>query len=56
MDELRKEGSVEDSVAYDQLKEKIERENRDLKELSVMISNLDENLLNHLNNMPEVNY
>ncbi len=40
--------------AYDQLKEKIERKNRDLKELSVMISNLDENLLNHLNNIPEV--
>jgi ABC-2 type transport system ATP-binding protein len=54
MDELRKEGSVEDSVAYDQLKEKIDRQNRDLKELSVMISNLDENMLNHLNNMNEV--
>ncbi len=54
MDELRKEGSVEDSEAYDQLKEKIERQNRELKELSVMISNLDENMLNNLNNMPEV--
>jgi ABC-2 type transport system ATP-binding protein len=54
LDELRKEGSVEDSVAYDELKNKIERENRDLKELSVMISNLDENIVNHLNNVPEV--
>ena len=45
MDELRKEGSIEDSEAYDQLKEKIERKNRDLKELSVMISNLDENMI-----------
>ena len=54
MDELRKEGSVEDSEAYDQLKEKIERQNRDLKELSVMISNLDENMLNYLKNMQEV--
>ncbi len=54
MDELRKEGSIEDSVAYDQLKEKIERKNRDLKELSVMISNLDENMIEHLNNLPEV--
>ena len=54
MDDLRKEGSVEDSQAYDQLKEKIERQNRELKELSVMISNLDENLLNYLKNLPEV--
>ena len=51
---FRKEGSIEDSVAYDQLKEKIERKNRDLKELSVMISNLDENMLNHLNNVPSI--
>jgi ABC-2 type transport system ATP-binding protein len=54
MDELRKEGKVEDSTAYDQLKEKIERKNRDLKELSVMISNLDESMLNHLNNVPGI--
>ena len=54
MDELRKEGGIEDSVAYDQLKEKIERKNRDLKELSVMISNLDESMLNHLNNVPSI--
>ena len=54
MDELRKEDGVEDTAAYDQLKEKIERENRDLKELSIMISNLDENLLNHLNALPSV--
>jgi len=54
MDELRKEGSVEDSVAYDQLKEKIERKNRDLKELSIMISNLDENMLNRLKNLPAI--
>jgi ABC-2 type transport system ATP-binding protein len=54
MDELRKEEGVEDSAAYDQLKEKIERENRDLKELSVMISNLDESMLNHLNNIPGI--
>ena len=54
MDELRKEGGVEDSAAYDQLKDKIERKNRDLKELSVMISNLDENMLNHLNNIPSI--
>jgi ABC-2 type transport system ATP-binding protein len=54
MDELRKEEGVEDSAAYDQLKEKIERKNRDLKELSVMISNLDESMLNHLNNVPGI--
>jgi ABC-2 type transport system ATP-binding protein len=54
MDELRKEGGVEDSAAYDQLKDKIERKNRDLKELSVMISNLDESMLNHLNNIPSI--
>ncbi len=54
MDELRKEGGVEDSAAYDQLKDKIERKNRDLKELSVMISNLDESMLNHLNNVPSI--
>jgi len=54
MDELRKEGGVEDNVAYDQLKEKIERKNRDLKELSVMISNLDDSMLNHLNNIPSI--
>jgi len=54
MDELRKESDVEDNAAYDQLKEKIERENRDLKELSVMISNLDENMTDHLKNLPEV--
>jgi ABC-2 type transport system ATP-binding protein len=52
MEELRKESSVEDSAAFDQLKEKMERENRGLKELSVMISNLDQNMLNHLNNLP----
>jgi len=54
MDELRKEGGVEDSAAYDQLKDKIDRKNRDLKELSVMISNLDESMLNHLNNIPSI--
>jgi ABC-2 type transport system ATP-binding protein len=54
MDELRAEGSVEDSLAYDQLKEKIERKNRDLKELSVMINNLDDTILDHLKNLPEV--
>jgi len=54
MDELRKEGGVEDTAAYDQLKDKIERKNRDLKELSVMISNLDENMLNHLNDIPSI--
>ena len=54
MDELRKEGGIEDSEAYDQLKDKIERKNRDLKELSVMISNLDESMLNHLNNIPSI--
>jgi ABC-2 type transport system ATP-binding protein len=54
MDELRKEGGVEDSEAYDELKDKIERKNRDLKELSVMISNLDESMLNHLNNVPSI--
>jgi len=54
MDELRKEEGVGDTAAYDQLKEKIEREDRDLKELSIMISNLDENILNHLNTLPSV--
>jgi len=54
MDELRKESAVEDNAAYDQLKEKIERETRDLKELSVMISNLDENMTDRLKNLPEV--
>ncbi len=54
MDELRKESDTEDNAAYDQLKEKIEHENRDLKELSVMISNLDENMTDHLKNLPEV--
>lgn len=54
MDELRKEGGVEDNAAYDELKDKIERKNRDLKELSVMISNLDENILNHLNNIHSI--
>jgi len=54
MDELRKEDGAEDNEAYDLLKEKIERENRDLKELSVMISNLDDTMLNHLNNIPSI--
>ena len=54
MDELRKEGGIEDTATYDQLKDKIERKNRDLKELSVMISNLDENMLNHLNDIPSI--
>jgi ABC-2 type transport system ATP-binding protein len=54
MDELRKEDGVEDTEAYDLLKEKIERENRDLKELSVMISNLDDTMLNHLNSLPGI--
>ena len=54
MDELRKEGGVEDNAAYDQLKDKIDRKNRDLKELSVMISNLDESMLNHLNNIHSI--
>ena len=31
MEELRKESSVEDSAAFDQLKEKMERENRGFK-------------------------
>jgi len=52
MEDLRKESSVEDNAAFDQLKEKMERENRGLKELSVMISNLDQNMLIHLNNLP----
>lgn len=54
LDELRKEGGVEDVAAYDQLKEKIEKDERELKELSIMISNLDENILNHLNTLPSV--
>jgi len=54
LEELREEGSVEPSVEFDNLKEQIERKNRDLKELSVMISNLDENMLNTLKNMPVI--
>ena len=54
MEELRKESSVEDSAAFDKIKENIEMKNRDLKELSVMISNLDENMLNHLNKLPSI--
>jgi len=54
MDELTKEDSIEDKKTYNQLKEKIERKNRELKELSVMINNLDENMLNYLKNMPEI--
>lgn len=54
MEELRSESETDDNAAFEQLKHKIEIENRELKELSVMISNLDENILNHLKSTPLV--
>lgn len=54
MEELRRESATEDNTAFEELKHKIDMENRDLKELSVMISNLDENILNHLKSTPLV--
>lgn len=54
MEELKKESSTEDNAAFEQLKEKIEIESSELKELSVMISNLDDDILNHLKNLHSV--
>ncbi len=54
VEEIQKEASPEDKTAYDKIKDHIEEKNRDSRGLSVMISNLDENLLNHLENLPNI--
>ena len=52
MEEIQKEASPEDKTAYDKIKDHIEEKNRDSRELSVMISNLNDNLFDQLENLP----
>ncbi len=52
LEEIQKEGSGEDDAAFEKIKGDLEFKNRDFMELSVMLSNLDDNLLDHLKNLP----
>ena len=52
LEEIQKESSEEDNAAYDKIKEDLESKNKEFMELSVMISNLDENMLNNLKKLP----
>jgi len=51
VDEIQKEASPEEKAAYDKIIDQAEKKNRDTRELSVMISNLNDNLLNQLENL-----
>jgi len=52
VDEIQKEASPEEKASFDKIKDYVEKKNRDSMELSVMINNLDENVLSHLKNLP----
>ena len=48
VEEIQKEASPEENAAYEKIKDYVEKKNRDSMELSVMISNLDEKIVNQL--------
>lgn len=52
VDEIQKETRPEDIKALNIIKESIEKKNRECNELSIIISNMDETMLKHLNNLP----
>lgn len=52
VDEIQKESSPDEKIAYDKIKNQIEEKTRDSKGLSIMINNLNDNLLNYLKNLP----
>lgn len=54
VEEIQKETNPEDIKAFNIIKENIEKKSRDSKELSLIISNMDEKMLNHLNTLPIV--
>lgn len=54
LEELRSESSVEDNAAFDKLKSNIAKQNTELKELSVMISNLNDDMIHQLEILPAI--
>ena len=52
VEEIQKEASPEENTSFNKIKDYVEKKNRDSMELSVMINNLDENVLSHLKNLP----
>jgi ABC-2 type transport system ATP-binding protein len=52
VEEMQKEASPEENASLNSVKDYVEKKNRDSMELSVMISNLDDNLLTQLENLP----
>ncbi|MGZ7070486.1 MAG: ATP-binding protein DrrA1-3 family domain-containing protein, partial [Methanobacterium sp.] len=54
LEKLLEETNPEDKKAVEYIKDNMSDNNLDLKELSIMINNKDEKMLNHLNNLPIV--
>ncbi|MGO9388560.1 MAG: ATP-binding cassette domain-containing protein [Methanobacterium sp.] len=52
VDEIQKEASPEENAAYEKIKDYVEKKNRDSLEISMMINNLDDNMLKHLKDLP----
>jgi ABC-2 type transport system ATP-binding protein len=51
VEEIQKEATPEEYAAYDKIKDHAEEENRDTRQLSVIISNLNDELFNQLKNL-----
>lgn len=54
IEKILEETNPQDKVAVDYIKENMGNSNLNLKELSVIINNKDDEILNHLNNLPIV--
>jgi ABC-2 type transport system ATP-binding protein len=52
VEEIQKEASPKENASFNKIKDYIEKKNRDSMELSIMISNLDENIVNQLEKLP----
>ena len=52
VEEIQKEASPEENTSFNKIKDYVEKKNRDSMELSIMISNLDEKIVNHLEKLP----
>ena len=52
VEEIQKEASPEENASFNKIKDYVEKKNRDSMELSIMISNLDEKIVNHLKKLP----
>ncbi len=52
VEEIQKEASPEEKASFNKIKDYVEKKNRDSIELSIMISNLDKNIVNQLEKLP----